>query len=252
MPVMLSFRRLSGANHTLSVELSATIEGVKALLSADLSIPAETIFLVFKGRQLADDQTVESLQVGSNESIIMMQTKQPPAARPPPPKSSPNREPAPESRPSAHPVAAPERPSIQPLPGPFSPALNAAPAHGPDLPAFDGVITQLIELGFPPELCREAAILAGGDRERAAFMLMASEAEMPETSTEELIWTDDEVLDEEEETEDEPELTDVEMAQIAGLAELGFDREIVIRVFLMCDKDETLTANCLLAMREDR
>jgi hypothetical protein len=42
-----------------------------------------------------------------------------------------------------------------------------------------------------------------------------------------------------------------EKAQITRLQELGFDRDLVIRVFVMCDKDENLAANCLLAMAHD-
>ncbi|KAH0792203.1 UBA/TS-N domain containing protein [Histomonas meleagridis] len=51
------------------------------------------------------------------------------------------------------------------------------------------------------------------------------------------------------ETENELELTQEDESSIQRLQELGFDRMTVLQVYFACNKDENLSANCLLAIK---
>jgi UV excision repair protein RAD23 len=277
--MILRFRRLSGSFHMLSVEPSDSIEHVKTLLAEQLSIPRDTLRLLFRGRPLTDDQTAASLDVGCDDFIIIMQTKKqvvinvpaasqptaldPPAAtRPPPPSPTP----------------APESPSSQPLPDPFlhrrAPETNSAS----DPPNFPDIIRQLTELGYNTEESEQAARVAGYNIERAASLLVAGSlrreepkslgpAELlfellrgdgmtiPISTIEEIVQNanvESGLEDDLNEPDPEQDFTQEEKAQIDRLQELGFDRELVIRVYLMCDKDESVAANCLLTMHEEK
>jgi hypothetical protein len=249
---------------------------------------------MFRGRPLTDDQTAESLNLGTEDFIIIMQTKKQvvinvPAAPRPPARDPPDPPPCPpplRPRPAPNPTPAPERPSSQPLPDPFLRRRAPEGSSASDPPNFPEIVRRLTELGYSTEESEQAARLADYDIERAASLLVAGSLRQEDAEPirsvvrAELllallrsvgiaipISTLDEIQQnpiqeshlEHDQSQLEPEaqppedvFTQEENAQIARLQELGFDRELVIRVYLMCDKDEAVAANCLLTMHEDK
>jgi hypothetical protein len=141
-----------------------------------------------------------------------------------------------------------------------------------------------MELGYSTEESEHAARAAGYNIERAASLLVGGNLQQEDDESAESvvpaelllallrgvgisipIGSIDEIMrnaDDESQLEHgsnlpeteaqtpDPDFTEEESAQIARLQELGFDRELVIRVYLMCDKDEAVAANCLLTMHE--
>ena len=71
----ISIRTLQQKTFTLDVEPSVTVAVVKSLIEKEQGHSVASQKLIYSGRILADDQTVESYNVKENDFFVLMVTK---------------------------------------------------------------------------------------------------------------------------------------------------------------------------------
>lgn len=151
----LQVRPLKGETFDLEVEVDWTIEAVKAAIAGmKPELPAELQKVLHKGKVLQDSDTLQAVEIGDGDFVVIMMAKAP-AAPPAPPA-------APASAVPAGPVA--------PV-APVAPAAPAAPAE-PQAPVENEIAIQsLCDMGFPRELVRQCLRAAFNNPDRAVEYL---------------------------------------------------------------------------------
>jgi UV excision repair protein RAD23 len=270
--MQITVRLINGNKLLLEVDPSQTIRDLKELLSRDHQVSNGNTRLIYKGADLPDDSLISSLNIQPHEFIVLLQSKSDTVPRPPPPAApvpppSTTSEPTAETPPEQKPAEVPSAPSVQPLPtfeGPPSVPLLA----GDDPPNLDELAASLSELGFSKADCEDALRYAKFDPDLAAEVLVSGRLDILRAAYLHMLVQSDQLFgtlgDISEEEMDEPaamdpeveddegddglqEFTPEERAKIKELVGLGFDRSTVVQVFLACDKDAEVTANCLLS-----
>ncbi|CAL1129895.1 unnamed protein product [Cladocopium goreaui] len=148
----LQVRPLKGETFDLEVEADWTVEAVKAAIAGmKPDLPAELQKVMHKGKVLQDSDTLQAVQIGDGDFVVIMmaKAKQEAPAAPAPPA-------APAAPAPAGPVA------------PVAPAPPAPPA-GPQAPVENEIAIQsLCDMGFPPELVRQCLRAAFNNPDRAS------------------------------------------------------------------------------------
>lgn len=151
----LQVRPLKGETFDLEVEADWTVEAVKAAIAGmKPDLPAELQKVMHKGKVLQDSDTLQAVQIGDGDFVVIMmaKAKQEAPAAPAPPA-------APAAPAPAGPVA------------PVAPAPPAPPA-GPQAPVENEIAIQsLCDMGFPPELVRQCLRAAFNNPDRAVEYL---------------------------------------------------------------------------------
>ncbi|KAJ3265604.1 hypothetical protein HDU77_004612 [Chytriomyces hyalinus] len=178
--MQLTFKTLQQTVFTIEAEASLTVAQVKGKIAEAQGFAAENQKLIFAGKILSDDATIEGSKISEKDFIVCMVTK---------PKAAPA--PAPVAAPAPAPVeAAPAPPVAAAAPAPVSeqasvaqpPAAAAAPAAALSTtfdastlatgPAYQAAVQNLIEMGFPAEQVARAMKAAYNNPDRAAEYLM--------------------------------------------------------------------------------
>ncbi|KAF2219284.1 XPC-binding domain-containing protein [Elsinoe ampelina] len=118
----LTFKDLSQQKFTIDIEPSETIADVKSKVAAERKSDASLLKLIYSGKILQDDKTVESYKIEEKGFIVVMTNKPKPA----PASSSAAAPSTPAPAAVAQTPAAPAAPA--PAAAPAASSLNAAPA----------------------------------------------------------------------------------------------------------------------------
>jgi UV excision repair protein RAD23 len=148
-------------------DLSQTVHSVKESLASAHGFDLKKFRLIFKGKALENDVTLEASGVDGTGFITIHISAV--SRRPAKPENAPDRtappEPAPAPLPVADPAPAPAGPSSEPLP---------LSAQGPPLPAaWAGRTVNLEAMGFGRQDCEDALRASLGNIDRAAEFLLS-------------------------------------------------------------------------------
>ncbi|KAJ1878554.1 UV excision repair protein rad23 [Coemansia sp. RSA 1722] len=207
----ISLKTLQQKTFQLEVEPSDTIEVVKQKVEKEQGFPASTQKLIFSGKILTNEQTVEEIKITENDFMVVMTVKAKPTASKPKPEV--NATPASNSSKPAASVAAPaaqrtaaavatEEPTT---PSPAARVLpSTEPASGSGQQAvgeqglglgnsfiageqYETAIANMVEMGYSREQCVKAMRASFNNPDRAveylimgipeAALRMADEAE---------------------------------------------------------------------------
>ncbi|KAI9336651.1 hypothetical protein DFJ73DRAFT_663091 [Zopfochytrium polystomum] len=206
----LTIKTLQQKSFTVDVEPATTIAQLKEQIESQQDFPASHQKLIYSGRVLPDDQTVEGAKMKENDFLVVMVTKPkaapaPKAADPrpaatttpasaasapaPAPASAPAAAPAPASAEAASATAAPA--AAQPAPAAEAPA---APVPALEQTTFDAstlatgtayqaAVQNLVEMGFPRAEVERAMRAAFNNPDRAAEYLMTGIPESVQAAT---------------------------------------------------------------------
>ncbi|XP_022762949.1 ubiquitin domain-containing protein DSK2b-like isoform X2 [Durio zibethinus] len=86
--VMVNIRCSNGTKFTVRTSLESTVGSFKAVLAQNCDIPAEQQRLIYKGRILKDDQTLESYGLQADHTVHMVRGFAPSSSTPPPAAST--------------------------------------------------------------------------------------------------------------------------------------------------------------------
>ncbi|KAF4556799.1 XPC-binding domain-containing protein [Elsinoe fawcettii] len=124
----LTFKDLSQQKFTIDIEPSETIADVKSKVAAERKSDASLLKLIYSGKILQDDKTVESYKIEEKGFIVVMTNK---------PKPAPASAAAPPATPAPAPAQTPAAPAA-PAPAPAASANTAAPGTPSPAPAQGG------------------------------------------------------------------------------------------------------------------
>ncbi|KAF4544469.1 Ubiquitin-associated/translation elongation factor EF1B [Lasiodiplodia theobromae] len=156
----LTFKDLKQQKFVIEAEPSETIADVKAKISAEKGWEADKQKLIYSGKILQDDKTVESYNIEEKGFIVCMIQKpkpQPAASASKAAPSTPAREPAQASTPSAPAQSSSTTPNVPATPSP-APAAPQAQAQGGQFnnpssltmgPEREAAIANMESMGFP-------------------------------------------------------------------------------------------------------
>ncbi|KAM6558555.1 hypothetical protein CsatA_027794 [Cannabis sativa] len=86
--VAVNVRCSNGTKFTLRTSLESTVESFKALLAENCDVPADQQRLIYKGRILKDDQTLQSYGLAADHTVHMVRGFSPASSTPPAPANS--------------------------------------------------------------------------------------------------------------------------------------------------------------------
>ncbi|KAJ3239401.1 hypothetical protein HDU81_006079 [Chytriomyces hyalinus] len=180
--MQLTFKTLQQTVFTIEADASLTVAQVKGKIAEAQGFAAENQKLIFAGKILSDDATIEGSKISEKDFIVCMVTKAAPA---PAPVAAPAPAPAPvEVAPVPAVAAAAPAPVSEQASVAQPPAAAAASAPAAALsttfdastlatgPAYQAAVQNLIEMGFPAEQVARAMKAAYNNPDRAAEYLM--------------------------------------------------------------------------------
>ncbi|KAJ3028260.1 UNVERIFIED_CONTAM: hypothetical protein HDU68_002067 [Siphonaria sp. JEL0065] len=181
--MQLTIKTIQQKSFTVEAEPSHTIAQVKQAIEASQGFAVAHQKLIYSGKILADDATVEGSKISETQFLVVMVTKPKTAhtLAPTIPAPAPVAVPAPAPAPVAAsipatpaPVAVPATPAPPVVPVPASAELNttfdaSTLATGT---AYQAAVQNLIEMGFPAEQVARAMKAAYNNPDRAAEYLM--------------------------------------------------------------------------------
>ncbi|EMC96189.1 hypothetical protein BAUCODRAFT_33528 [Baudoinia panamericana UAMH 10762] len=175
----LTFKDLKQQKFTIDAEPSETIGALKRKISEEKGWEPSTQKLIYSGKILQDDNTIESYKIEEKGFIVCM-TSKPKAAPKPVEPSTPAQAPSTPAAPPA-PVAAPNTTAAQPPPTPSpAPASTAAadPASWNDPSALamgeqrQAAVANMEAMGFPRDQIDRAMRAAFFNPDRAVEYLL--------------------------------------------------------------------------------
>ncbi|KAI9334089.1 hypothetical protein BDR26DRAFT_920988 [Obelidium mucronatum] len=177
--MQLTIKTIQQKSFTVEAEGSHTIAQVKQAIEASQGFPVAHQKLIYSGKILSDDATVEASKITETQFLVVMVTK---------PKAAPAPVPAVPAVPAT--PTAPAVPALAPVPAPAAPdlAVTSPTPLGPNPPAavlanfdastlatgtaYQAAVQNLIEMGFPAEQVSRAMKAAYNNPDRAAEYLM--------------------------------------------------------------------------------
>ncbi|KAK9449348.1 uncharacterized protein V1518DRAFT_415737 [Limtongia smithiae] len=187
--MQLTLRDIKRQKWTVDVEPTDTIAKVKEIVEKDKGWDAAQQLLIYSGKTLVDDRTVESYNIKETDFIVCMVSKRkaaPAAALPatPAPSAAPVATPsapapaAPAAAPAPVAAAVPATPATPATPTPISSA-SSGPSDFNDPSAFsvgsarDAAIERILEMGYSREQAESALRAAFNNPLRAIEYLVS-------------------------------------------------------------------------------
>ncbi|THU95349.1 UV excision repair protein Rad23 [Dendrothele bispora CBS 962.96] len=168
----------------IDAEATDTIGAVKARIEATQSHPVASQKVIYAGKILSDDKTLEGVQFKEKDFLVLMVSKPKPTPTPIPTVSSASTPAAPvpatEANSSSTPI--PAAPAAPAAPAPAPPAAPAAsPAQAPAFgdtssflsgDALQTTISNMVDMGFPRDQVLRALRASFNNPDRAVEYLM--------------------------------------------------------------------------------
>ncbi|KAK3071302.1 UV excision repair protein rad23 [Teratosphaeriaceae sp. CCFEE 6253] len=177
----LTFKDLKQQKFTIDAEPTETIGAVKQKISAEKGWEPSQQKLIYSGKILQDDNTIESYKIEEKGFIVCMTSKPKPAAKPAEPstpaKAASSSTPAPPPAPAAAPATgAAAQPPATPSPAPASTAPSSTNFNDPSALALGeqraAAISNMEAMGFPRDQIDRAMRAAFFNPDRAVEYLL--------------------------------------------------------------------------------
>jgi len=183
MPFNLTIKQVSGESFALpAVELSAGVGDIKSRIEKLKGWPAASQRLIYSGKILADDKTLQDYSVAETGFLVCMVSAPKKPAAPAAAASTTTT----AAAPAVAPLPVMSTPAQAPKPAPVAPSAPApAPAAAAATPSpavKESDVALLREMGFDEQMARHALEMANGNTDRAAELLM-SDSLPPVTQT---------------------------------------------------------------------
>ncbi|KAG8918067.1 hypothetical protein FRC01_002059 [Tulasnella sp. 417] len=195
MTLSITVKTLQQKQFKVEAELSDTVAQLKQKIEATNGAPVANQKLVFSGKILADEKTVEECNIKEKDFLVLMVSKPKPAAAPAaststtsPSTSTPaptTSAPPPSDQVPPAPVPAPAEPAIQPpAQSPSTETTAASTAPAAEMPAFGDMsafvtgsalqtsINNMVDMGFPRDQVLAAMRASFNNPDRAVDYLM--------------------------------------------------------------------------------
>ncbi|KAG9007068.1 hypothetical protein FRB90_009573 [Tulasnella sp. 427] len=194
MTISITVKTLQQKQFKVDAELSDTVGQLKAKIENANGAPVANQKLVYSGKILSDEKTVEECNIKEKDFLVLMVSKPKPApaastsassSTAPAPASAPVPPPTDQVPPA--PVPAPAEPAIQPPASTASTTTTTTPgtaAPAAEMPAFGDMsafvtgsalqtsISNLVEMGFPQDQVLAAMRASYNNPDRAVEYLM--------------------------------------------------------------------------------
>ena len=175
----LTFKDLKQQKFTIEAEPSETIGALKAKISSEKGWEPSTQKLIYSGKILQDDNTIESYKIEEKGFIVCMTSKPKPAPKPAAEPATPAQTASTPSAPAA-PAAAPQsaaaQPPASPSPAPPSAAPSSQSFNDPSALALGeqraAAIANMEAMGFPRDQIDRAMRAAFFNPDRAVEYLL--------------------------------------------------------------------------------
>ncbi|KAI0066052.1 UV excision repair protein Rad23 [Artomyces pyxidatus] len=182
----LTIKTLQQKVFQIDIEGPETIGDLKRKILESQSHPLENQKIIYSGKVLPDEKTIESCQIKEKDFLVLMPKATPTASTSASSSSAPPDVSAPDTQPTPAPAVAPAAPVPEaPIPTPVDPAPSA-PVSGPaaPVPAFgdmssfvtgdvlQSTIQNMVEMGFPREQVLRALRASYNNPDRAVEYLM--------------------------------------------------------------------------------
>ncbi|TKA77051.1 hypothetical protein B0A55_04396 [Friedmanniomyces simplex] len=178
----LTFKDLKQQKFTIDAEPTETIGAVKQKISSEKGWEPSQQKLIYSGKILQDDNTIESYKIEEKGFIVCMTSKPKPAPKPTAEPSTPAKAastPSAPPAPVAAPASAPAQPPATPSPAPASAASSApssATFNDPSALALgeqrSAAISNMEAMGFPRDQIDRAMRAAFFNPDRAVEYLL--------------------------------------------------------------------------------
>ncbi|TIB64886.1 hypothetical protein E3P77_02914 [Wallemia ichthyophaga] len=176
--VELTIKTLQQKVFKIEIDLGATIATLKQLIHDNQGFAVDTQKLIFSGKILADDRSIESLDIKDKDFLVVMVSK---------PKPTPKKEePATQAEGQVQ-AQAPEQPQTQTQPESQPQPSSSAPGNNLAMGSeLETAVGNMVEMGFDRDLVMKAMRASFNNPERAVEYLMngipggVGETEQPE------------------------------------------------------------------------
>ncbi|EJD52518.1 UV excision repair protein Rad23 [Auricularia subglabra TFB-10046 SS5] len=168
----ITVKTLQQKQFQIDAEPSDTVADLKSKIKDTQNHPVEHQKLIYSGKVLADDKTIESCQIKEKDFLVLMVSKPKPA---PAAAAGPSNVATPAAAPAqaAAPAAAPATPAAAPAPAAPAAGASSGPAF-PDLvtgAALQTSVQNMIEMGFEREQVLRALKASFNNPDRAVEYL---------------------------------------------------------------------------------
>ena len=267
----VSVKTLNGNQFDIEVHPTDNVLNVKKQIEqfkGSGTYPSEQQLLIYKGKVLNDENTIEEINVVENSFLVVMLSKKPPSSTeqtPPSVSSSPAQEPVLQVQASSSQLpSSPLQPvKLQTLNSQLPPPPPASEHVGPnttplnlfqqDLPNLNNEAGALPDfLASHPQFLEMLQTISNYQQDETDIESESDTENEPDEmdsdriSENESDEADSAVLISEEELFKDIKLNQDEREAVERLETMGFDRASVLEAFLVCDRNELLAANYLL------
>ena len=246
-----SFLLISGKTIDLELEPNEAFYEIKIKLANLMQVHPQSVKLLYKGQTIDDSKRIREIEISPNTSIKVVSYKGKSASQRTPKPTFENaipEKPASTSSVKQSRNSAKHQQQLPPRSGPF--------CNSVDPPHFECLVNDLMAMGFEKEKCEQALRASFYNSDRAAEYLIddnipaeiCSDVRKLQTQRDQLCLCDEQQKQAFLTKRIYQDFTPEEKESIRKLEEYQYDREIVIQVYLACDKDVALAASCLATM----
>ena len=239
----LSFRTVTGKIYTIEISPDKTLNDAKSIIKEQHHFDTDNCQFIFGAAILSDTKPVSELKIRPDNYIAIYNPTRPRSIRRPD-----KIEPIPQG--VADPKPVPQYVPTDLTDSPERPTRATTTPTSDDPPNFNQLVSDLQDMGFPEEQCKQALRATRYNMQAAVDRLLngseGSAPPPPASPPREVFHRSSGRYGELQNLFDA--LSDDEKAAVSRLEQLGLDSITVLQIYLACEKDEASATSCINEM----